>query len=86
MVLEGLSLLEEDEEIQRIDKQILEQKDQNTWNVYVEGNTERSMEVNFEKILANINKEYSIDTENLTVWRFFAILEDIKERNNKQNP
>ena len=51
------------------------------WNINTEGNMERQMEVDFEILLIAISDHTGIPVDNITVRRFYAIMDYLEEKN-----
>lgn len=72
-------------EIFDIEKQMLNLRRPNVWNVYEEGNLEIVMEVEFEKFLIAIS-EFSNETpDNLMTFRFYAQVDYLTEKHKPKN-
>ena len=50
------------------------------WNVYVDGNMERQMEVGFEEFLLNVGEHTKEDLSKITVFRFYTLLNYLKNK------
>ena len=50
------------------------------WNVYIDGNMERQMEVGFEEFLLNVAEHTSEDLNTITVFRFYTLLNYLKNK------
>ncbi len=50
------------------------------WNVYMSGNAELEMEVGFEGFLFAIAEHTKEDLEEITVFRFYSLLDHIKSK------
>lgn len=57
------------------------------WNVYIEGNMEIEMEVDFDKFLISIAENTKEDLEKISTFRFFVLVDYLKEKfsKNKRN-
>lgn len=63
-----------------IEKEILEQDKPNVWNVYVEGNMERVLEVDFHKFAVSVVELTGMDINKITTFTFYASVEHLKEK------
>lgn len=54
------------------------------WNINQQGNMEIEMETEFEKFLLAISEHTNEDINNITVFRFYALIGFIKEKNVKK--
>lgn len=74
------------EQLFDVEKQILEADKPNNWNVHVEGNMERSLELDFQKFAISVTKLSGGDLENMVVMRFYATVEQLEDehRSNKK--
>lgn len=70
---------ENDVDIYDIELQLLELRKPRTWNVYAPGNMEIEMEVEFEKLLIAISENSNESPDDLTVFRFYAKIDYLKE-------
>lgn len=57
------------------------------WNVYIDGNMEIEMEVDFDKFLISIAENTKEDLEKISTFRFFVLVDYLKEKfsKNKRN-
>lgn len=62
-----------------IEKQILETDKPNNWNVHVEGNMERSLELDFQKFAISVTKLSGGNLEEMVVMRFYATVEQLED-------
>lgn len=62
------------------EKGILQLYKPNVWNVYVSGNMEREMEVEFEKFLINIADHTHSVVDEISTFKFYSMLEYLKEK------
>jgi len=51
------------------------------WNVYMNGNAELEHEVGFEYLMFSVAEHTNEDLDNITVFRFYALLDHIKNKN-----
>ena len=70
------------DEIYKIEKEILENDKPNIWNVYTEGNIERTLEVDFQKFAVSVVEQTGMDLDKISAFTFYASVEHLKE--NKQ--
>lgn len=68
-------------EINEIEKEILGFIKPNVWNVFVKGNMEVELEVEFEKLLASLSEHTNELVDNFSVFRFYAFIDMITEKN-----
>ncbi len=61
------------------EKGILSLYPPNVWNIYIAGNMEREMEVEFEKFLINISRHIGQDIEQISTFKFYSMLEYLRE-------
>jgi len=66
--------------IYNLEMQLLELRKPNVWNVYVKGNKEREMEVDFEKLLIAVQEFTNEKIDEMTVYRFYVMIEYLKEK------
>jgi len=88
MQLEVSQVLEEsDENVEReifdSEKRLLLKNTPNIWNVNTEGNSEIEMEVDFEKFMIAISEHTNENIDDISVFRFYVIVEFIKEKSIK---
>lgn len=63
------------------EREMLETVRPNIWNINVLGNMEIEMEVEFEKLLISVADNCNINIDNISVFRFYSVLEHLKEKN-----
>ena len=73
--------IEESKRTKEIEKRLLQMEGQNIWNVNQKGNMEVQMETDFEKFLISVSEHTKEDINKITVFRFYALIEFIKEKN-----
>ncbi|AHK11384.1 tail assembly chaperone [Flavobacterium sp. phage 1/32] len=73
------------EEIYNFEKQMLELKKPNIWNVYAEGNLEIQMEVEFEKFLLAVSEHTNEKIDEVSTFRFYALVDFLKEKFKPRN-
>jgi len=66
-----------------VEKEILESDKPNIWNVNIEDNMERVLEVDFNKFAVQVTELSNQTIENLSTFRFYATVEYLKEKNKK---
>ena len=69
------------EEIFQAEKGMLELKKPNVWNTNIAGNMEVETEVEFEKFLVSLSEYTNENLEEITVFRFYALIDLLKEKN-----
>lgn len=78
-ILDGNS--ESEQELFEAEKEILLQNRPRSWNVYVKGNMEIEMEVEFEKFLLSVSEHTNENVETLSVFKFNVLVDYLKEKN-----
>ena len=77
-------IIEEDESkldlIYNLEKQMLEFRKPNVWNVHAEGNMEVLMEVDFEKFLLAVSEHTNEKVDEVNTFRFYALIDLLKEK------
>lgn len=73
------------EEIYNFEKQMLELRKPNIWNVYAEGNLEIQMEVEFEKFLLAVSEHTNERIDEVSTFRFYALVDFLKEKFKPRN-
>ena len=68
------------EEIFQAEKGMLELKKPNVWNTNIEGNMEVETEVEFEKFLVSLSEYTNENLEEITVFRFYALIDLLTEK------
>ncbi len=71
-------------EIQDHEKKMLSLDTPNSWNVNATDNMEITMESDFDKYLFSISEHTNVDTEQITVFKFYALESYITEKLSKQ--
>lgn len=71
------------EELETIEKEILQHEKPNNWNVHVPGNMERKLEVDFHKYASAVKARTGIDLEKTTAFSFYATVEMIEDQQPK---
>lgn len=56
----------------------------NVWNINIKGNMEVEMETEFEKFMLTLSEHTNEDIKSITVFRFYALIGYIKEKNSKK--
>lgn len=51
------------------------------WNIYIKGNEELNMETGFEKFIFFVQEHTTINIDNISLFRFYSLLDYIKEKN-----
>ena len=69
------------EEIFQAEKGMLELKKPNVWNTNIAGNMEVETEVEFEKFLVSLSEYTNENLEEITVFRFYALIDLLKKKN-----
>lgn len=67
----------------KVEKEILEHEKPNIWNVFTKGNMERILEVDFQKFALAVTQESNLVLEKTMTFVFYAEVELLKERNKK---
>ena len=84
LVLEFAKLAGEDiseEEIDKRERELLRLDLPNVWNIHNKGNKEVEMETEFEKFMIAVAEHTNEKLDEITVFRFYALLGYIKEKN-----
>lgn len=55
------------------------------WNVYIPGNAEREVVVNFEEFVLDAKQHLSIDIEELSTFQFFVLRDKLKKNKKHGN-
>lgn len=63
---------------------MLSQEPNNVWNVNKKGNMEVEMESEFEKYFLSVSEMTSLDIDEISVFRFNAFVEKIKENSHNK--
>lgn len=63
-----------------IEKDLLGHSKPNIWNVHVEGNMERVLEVDFQKFAVSVVEYTGMDIDKITTFTFYASVEHLKEK------
>lgn len=70
-----------DDEIDRKERDLLALDTPNIWNINTAGNMEVEMETEFEKFMLTVGEHTKEKLDEITVFRFYALLGYIKEKN-----
>tara|TARA_Y100000310_G_scaffold331124_1_gene404143 strand:+ start:327 stop:623 length:297 start_codon:yes stop_codon:yes gene_type:complete len=70
------------EEIEKQEREMLRLSKPNLWNVHLPHNMELEMETQFEQWLFEIQEHTKEDLDKITVFRFYSLLDYIKNKNN----
>ena len=62
---------------------MLELKKPNVWNTNIAGNMEVETEVEFEKFLVSLSEYTNENLEEITVFRFYALIDLLTEKHKK---
>lgn len=65
------------------EKQMLSLRTPNVWNTNVTGNMEVETEVEFEKFLVSLSEHTNENLEEITVFRFYSLIDLLKEKYSK---
>lgn len=79
-VNEVITGVDDSEAINRHEKNMLSIDSPNIWNINIKGNMEIEMEVEFEKFLLSVSEHTKEDLNKITVFKFYAIIEFVKEK------
>ena len=69
------------EEKSKQSKEMLRLSKPNLWNVHLPNNAELEMEVTFEEFMFQVAEHTSEDLDKITVFRFYSLLDYIKNKN-----
>lgn len=72
---------EDNEKLFKIEKDILETDKPNVWNVWIQGNMERSLEVDFRKFAISVTEKTGQNIENLSTFTFYSSVEFLTDQN-----
>lgn len=78
--LEGVLGANNQKEVYEVEKEILIGDKPNRWNVWIEGNMERQLEVDFHKYLIAVSEHTAIDIKETTTFTFYSIVEHLQEK------
>ncbi len=67
-----------EDEVFKLEKEILLQNKPNSWNVHDEVNLERIIEVDYTKYSISVSKPSGIDVDKVDVFTFYASVEQIE--------
>lgn len=67
--------------IEESEKEMLRLSKPNLWNVFIAGNAELEMETGFEQFLFEVAEHTKEDLDKITVFRFYSLLDYIKNKN-----
>ncbi len=70
--------------LESVKRELLELLKPNEWNVFVEGNLEKAMEVDFNKFATVVTETTGLKLEEISVFRFYSVLGYLQEKNKKQ--
>lgn len=80
--LDAVLGLDVKEDIKDSENEMLRLSKPNLWNVYLDGNEEIKMESDFEVWMYEIQEQApSVDLDKITVFRFYSLLDYIKNKN-----
>lgn len=68
-------------DLHKVEKSILEGDKPNIWNVHLDGNMERKIEVEFYKYAHSVTEKTSIKIKDTTVMGFYSKVEQIIDKN-----
>jgi len=72
------------EKVEKTGLVLLKQNLPNSWNAYIEGNLELKIEKDFELFLFAIAEHTKENVEELSVYRFYHLIDYIKAKNKKE--
>lgn len=75
----------ENAEIEETEKRMLMMDLPKIWNINHRGNMEVEMETEFAKFMLSVSEHTNENMNEITVFRFYALLGYIKEKNPKKN-
>jgi hypothetical protein len=64
----------------KAEKEMLRLSKPNVWNVHINGNAELEHEVGFEAFMFVVSEHTKEDVNNMTVFRFYSLLDYIKSK------
>lgn len=62
--------------------ELLRQINPNHWNLNYKNNQEKTIELNFEEFMLAVKDQTTEDLENITTFRFYTLIDYIKNKNN----
>ena len=78
-------ILDEDgaeEQDEKAEKELLKLITPNHWNLNIDDNAEKSLELGFEEFMLSVKEHTQEDLENITTFRFYTLLDFIKKKKN----
>ena len=69
-----------EDEISEIETQILKKNAPNIWNVYVEGNIDQKLEVDFRVYSISVSDHLGVSVDNMTVFDFYSAIRYLKQK------
>ena len=80
-IMIGNGKFEGDEEIAKLEAEYYREKTVNNWNTSEPDNVDREFEVSFDKLLIHLQSEVNQASDDMSIMRFMASLEIIKDKN-----
>ena len=78
-------ILEEEgaeEKNNKAEEELLKLITPNHWNLNIDDNAEKSLELGFEEFMLSVKENTTEDLENITTFRFYSLLDFIKKKQN----
>jgi len=80
-ILDGILGKDSKEAKDKAEYEMLRLSAPSLWNVYEKNNAELEMETGFELFMFSVSEHTKEDLDKITVFRFYSLLEYIKEKN-----
>ena len=84
MIIAGEETADFTDQIYDLEKEILEGNKPHVWNVHVEGNMERTLEVDFRKFGTSVADLSGIDLDSTSTFAFYAAIDYLKDKHAKK--
>ena len=75
----------DNEGLYKTEWEILQHDKPNVWNVWMKGNMERALEVDFQKFAISVTEVSNQRIEDISTFTFYATVEHLKEKYRKNN-
>jgi len=84
MIISGEETEDFTDQIYNLEKEILEGNKPNVWNIHVENNMERTLEVDFMKFGTSVADLSGIVLEETSTFSFYAAIDYLKDKHAKK--
>jgi len=71
-----------DDDLIQAQNELLRHITPNHWNLNYKNNQEKTIELNFEEFMLAVKDQTTEDLENITTFRFYTLIDYIKNKNN----